>query len=36
MKCKFNKRQINNNLNVKIGEHNIPKVLSFRYLGSII
>ena len=36
MKCKFNKRQTNDNLEVKIGEHIIPKVSSFRYLGSII
>ena len=36
MECKFNKRQTNNNLEVKIGEHIIPKVSSFRYLGSII
>ena len=36
MECKFNKRQTNNNLEVKIGEHIIPKVSSFKYLGSII
>ena len=28
MKCKFNKRQTNNNLEMKIGEHIIPKVSS--------
>ena len=36
MECKFNKRPTNNNLEVKIGEYVIPKVSSFRYLGSII
>ena len=35
MECKFNKRQTNNNLEVKIGEHIILMVLSFQYLGSI-
>ena len=36
MECKFNRRQTNNALEVKIGEHVIPKVSSFKYLGSII
>ena len=29
MECKFNKKQTNNDLEVKIGEHVIPKVSSF-------
>ena len=33
---KFNKRQIDNDLKVKIGEHIVPKVLSFQYLELII
>ena len=36
MECKFNKRQTDNGSEVKIGEHVIPKVSSFKYLGSII
>ena len=36
MEYKFKKRQTNDNLKVKIGEHIILKVLSFRYLKSII
>ena len=36
MEYKFNKRQTNNNLKVKIREHIIPKVLNFKYLISII
>ena len=36
IKCKFNKRQTNNNLEVKIEEYIIPKVLSFKYLRLII
>ena len=36
MKCKFNKRQINNNLKVKIGEQIISNVSSFRYIESIV
>ena len=36
MECKFNKRQINNNLEVKIGEYIVLNVSNFRYIGSII
>src|SRR5215470_4611566 len=36
MECKFSKKQANNDMEVKIGEHIIPQVLKFRYLGSIL
>ena len=36
IKCKFNKKQITNILEVKIGEYIIPTVSSFQYLWSII
>ena len=36
MECKFNKRQTNNDLEVKIEECVILKVLNFQYLRSII
>ena len=36
IECEFNKRQTNNDLEVKIGDHIISKVSSFWYLGSII
>ena len=36
MKCKFRKRQTNNDLEVKIEEHIIPKVSSFQYPGLIL
>ena len=36
MEYKFNNWQINDNLEVKIREHVIPKVLNFRYFESII
>ncbi|KAL5161290.1 LINE-1 retrotransposable element ORF2 protein [Glycine soja] len=36
MKCKFNKRRRVSNSEVKIGDHIIPQVTRFKYLGSII
>jgi len=36
MECKFSKKQANNDMEVKIGEHIIPQVSKFRYLGSIL
>ena len=36
MECKFGKRHTNSNLEVKIGNDTIPKVTTFKYLGSII
>ena len=36
MKYKFNKKQTNNDLEVKIREHIIPKVSRFQYLGLIL
>ena len=36
MECKFNNRQINSDLEVKIGDYTIPKVSSFWYIESII
>ncbi|KAL5172393.1 hypothetical protein HKD37_16G045160 [Glycine soja] len=36
MECKFNKRRRVSNLEVKIGDHIIPQVTQFKYLGSVI
>ncbi|RZB81212.1 LINE-1 retrotransposable element ORF2 protein isoform B [Glycine soja] len=36
MKCKFNKRRRVSNSEVKIGDHIIPQVTRFKYLGSVI
>ncbi|KAL5130219.1 THO complex subunit 4A [Glycine soja] len=36
MECKFNKRRRVSNLEVKIGDHIIPQVTRFKYLGSVI
>ena len=36
MHCKFSKRQVDSDLEVKIGEDIIPQVTKFRYLGSIV
>ncbi|RZB66902.1 ER membrane protein complex subunit 8/9-like [Glycine soja] len=36
MECKFNKRRRVSNSEVKIGDHIIPQVTRFKYLGSVI
>ena len=36
MECKFNKRRRVSNSEVKIGDHIIPQVTQFKYLGSVI
>ncbi|KAL5133996.1 LINE-1 retrotransposable element ORF2 protein [Glycine soja] len=36
MECKFNKRRRISNSEVKIGDHIIPQVTQFKYLGSVI
>ncbi|KAL5124988.1 hypothetical protein HKD37_02G005287 [Glycine soja] len=36
MECKFNKRRRISNSEVKIGDHIIPQVTRFKYLGSVI
>ncbi|RZC05226.1 Protein RER1B isoform E [Glycine soja] len=36
MECKFNKRMRVSNSEVKIGDHIIPQVTRFKYLGSVI
>ncbi|KAL5188110.1 hypothetical protein HKD37_05G013655 [Glycine soja] len=36
MECKFNKRRRVSNSKVKIGDHIIPQVTRFKYLGSVI
>jgi hypothetical protein len=36
MECRFSKKRANNSLRVKIGDHNIPQVTRFKYLGSVI
>ncbi|KAL5153310.1 Craniofacial development protein 2 [Glycine soja] len=36
MECKFNKRRRFSNSEVKIGDHIIPQVTRFKYLGSVI
>lgn len=36
MKCKFNKRQISNDLELKIQNHIVQKVSKFRYLELIL
>ena len=36
IECKFNKRHVDANLEVKIENHIIPQVMWFRYFGSII
>jgi len=36
MKCNFIKRQSSSILDVKVGDHMIPKVTHFKYLESII
>ncbi|KAL5181843.1 LINE-1 retrotransposable element ORF2 protein [Glycine soja] len=36
MECKFNKRRRVSNSEVKIGDHTIPQVTRFKYLGSVI
>ncbi|KAL5153826.1 LINE-1 retrotransposable element ORF2 protein [Glycine soja] len=36
MECKFNKRRRVSNSEVKVGDHIIPQVTRFKYLGSVI
>lgn len=36
MECKFNKRQCTLSFEVKVGDHIIPQVTRFKYLGSIV
>ena len=36
MECKFSKRNSNSNVDVKLGNHTVPQVTRFKYLGSII
>ena len=36
MKCKFSKRNTNPIVDVKLGNHIVPQVTRFKYLGSII
>lgn len=36
MRCKFNKKRSVSNLEVKVGDHIIPQVTQFKYLGFVI
>jgi len=36
MECSFNKRRSGSTLEVKVGDHIIPQVARFKYLGSIV
>ena len=36
MECKFSKRNTNPIVDVKLGNHIVPQVTRFKYLGSII
>jgi len=36
MKCNFSKRRSRSTLEVKVGDHTIPQVTRFEYLGSIV
>jgi len=36
MECRFSKRQSVSSLEVKVGDHSVPQVTWFKYLGSIV